>query len=149
MGLFELGLVAAAGPHAVALLDLVGVGDRLAGQLAGRRVQADHLGPQPAAAIGPDAGLTGAAVEVGDEAAGVGDQARPGAASALARHPVGEGGWAVVGVDEAVDVTAEPQPQLEVAIDRRRAARSARHARLARRKVDGLRPRRRRRSPAS
>ena len=53
--------------HAVAALDLVDVLDRLAGQLLGRRLQADQLGPQPTAPVGVELGLASATVELGDQ----------------------------------------------------------------------------------
>ena len=76
VGLLEDRLVDLAGPDAVAALDLVGERDVDPRQLLGRGVQADDLGPQPAAPVGLVAhagrllvdGCAG--VEVGDEPRG-------------------------------------------------------------------------------
>ncbi len=59
------------------------------------------------------------------EPPGVGHQRGRRDRSARPLDPGGDRRRAVVGVDEAVDVATEPQPQLEVAVDRRRRATAA------------------------
>jgi len=108
------------GAGAVALLDLVEVGDRLAGQPAGAGAQSERLGPQPAPAprverVGAGAGAV-AGVEVGHDPSGLGRQLGRGPRR-LGADPGRQLGRAVVGVDEAVDVTPQPQPEREVPLD--------------------------------
>ena len=112
----ELVIVDEPGAGAVARLDLVEVADAGPGQLAGARPEAHGLGPDPPAAPGVDLVGTVTRIEVGDQAAGVGRQLRR-RARRLGRGPGGQLGRAVVGVDEPVDVAAEPQPELQVAVD--------------------------------
>jgi len=67
--------------------------------------------------VGAELGLPGPGIEIDDEARRVGGQAL-GGVRWLGRDPLGHRGRAVVGVDEAVDMPAESEPELEVAIDR-------------------------------
>ena len=102
-------------PHPVALLDLLLVRDHLATELAGHRVEADRLGPHPRPAPRRQVRLR-AAVEVRDQVPGVVGQRRqrPGR-TLLARRL--ELRWAVVGVDQTVEVPAEREAQGDVAGD--------------------------------
>jgi len=112
-------------PHAVAGLDLVGVADRVTGELRGRRPQTVHLGAQPPP---PRRLEVGVGVEVGEELPGGFAQLR-GRTGWLGRSARREPGRPVVGVDQAVDVAPESQPEREVSLDQRVGA----HPRRARR----------------
>jgi hypothetical protein len=101
---------------AVARLDLVEIADVRPRQLAGAGPEAHGLGPDPAPAPGIELVGTFARIEVGDQAAGVGGQLS-GRARRPGLGPAGELGRAVVGIDEPVDVAAEPQPELQIALD--------------------------------
>jgi hypothetical protein len=92
------------GAHAVARFDLVGVRDGLAGKRACVCVEADHLVVQPAVFNLVEQGgcIDGEHLRI-DRLLGV-DVGR-------------EFGRAVVRVDDAVDVAAEPKPEQEVALD--------------------------------
>jgi len=95
-------------PHAVAPLDLVAVGELLAGEHSGSGPAARHLVAQPAV------------VEPVAERRRVGDEL-------LRRHGLLgirlllQLGRAAVGVDEAVDVPPEPEPEQQVVLSRAHA----------------------------
>jgi hypothetical protein len=112
----ELVVVHEPGAGAVARLDLVEVADVGARQLAGAGPEAHGLGPDPASPPGIELVGAIARIEVGDQATGVRGQLR-GPARRLGLGPAGQLGRAVVGIDEPVDVAAEPQPELQVPLD--------------------------------
>ena len=100
------------GPDAVAPLHLVGIGDLLAGEHARVRAEASDLVGEPAPALR----LEIRGCEVGCETVRVGHE--------LLRldHRLGGDGLcelrrAVVGVDAAVDVASEAEPEEQVALD--------------------------------
>ena len=106
MGGLELVVGHESGTGAVARLDLVEVADVRPRQLAGAGAEAHGLAPNPAPASGIELVGAVARIEVGDQATGLRRQLQAGVA---ARPPrVGRLGRAVVGVDESVDVAAEP-----------------------------------------
>jgi hypothetical protein len=104
--------------HAVAPLDLLDEGDSDPGEPLGSRPQAGHLGVEPSASVRVVGRVVEGhpRVEVGEQAAGVVGKG-VGPTDRLGGDAVGECGRAVVGVDEAVDVASEAEPELEVALD--------------------------------
>jgi hypothetical protein len=104
MRLREDRLVGVGRPHAVAPLDLVRVRDGLAGEHAGVCAEPGDLVAQPAV------------LELVEQRVGVGDKRRR-VDRRLGAGGGGKLGRPVVGVDDPVDMPADPQPQAEVALD--------------------------------
>ena len=97
---------------AVAALDLVGVGDRLAREPAAGALEPASCARSQRVRCGSSVGASSISVRSAAAAAGAGR-----VHGRLARDPLGERRRPVVGVDELRDVAAEPEAQLEVALD--------------------------------
>ncbi len=124
-------LVDPGGTDPVAGLDLLGVADVVAGQLAGRGEEAEGLGGQPVPAgrirpalVGVSAGLAqGCAGSISASSSSASATSRPGCDSgASAATVIGQPRSGRRSVDQSVDVAAETKAEDQVALDQPRTA---------------------------
>ena len=116
----ERGLRHALGPDAVARLDLVEVGDLLAGEDARVGAEPTELVAEPARARLVESRVR----QLGQQLVRIGGK-RGRRAWLFGLDRSRELGRPVVGVDESVDVAAEPKPERQIPLDDRHRSKSA------------------------
>ena len=104
--------------YAVAGLDLIGVADRIAGQLGCRRAHPFYLCCHPVASGRCRAVITSGAKryspgQIGEKLTGVVDEPL-GRCDRFCLHDIGQSDRSVVGIDESIDVATETKSQGQV-----------------------------------